>query len=80
MSEPIYCPKCKGSGELSKLWGVPADVMPFSEEYNSQMRHSVPDYEKYEVLRLEGCTSIVKCLLCEGSGIVFVTPAIVNGL
>lgn len=78
MSQPIHCPKCKGSGKLRKLWGTPRNIEPFSKEYNNIMRHVVPNYEDYEILGLEGATSIVRCTLCLGSGVVFVSPAVVN--
>lgn len=79
MNQPIHCPKCKGSGELEMLWGVPSGISAFSEKYNDLMKRAVPDYTKYKVLRLEGATSIIECFLCKGSGVVFISPAIVEG-
>ena len=74
-SQPTYCPKCKGKGKLRMLWGIPHNVRPFSKEYNTIMGNVVPSYKDYEVLGLDGCSTVVKCSLCQGSGIVFVTPA-----
>jgi len=79
MSQAIQCPKCNGKGELEMAWGEPMDLIRFSKEYNDCQKAIIPGYDTYEIRGTVGTRTRVTCPLCKGSGVVFVSPAIIEG-